>query len=394
MPDSHLPEDEAARYVMGGFTAAERAEFETRLAQSAELRALVRELEEGTVALAMAAPRKSPPSQVWKNIEQAVAKETKRQKFTALWFGWWRNGWAVAVLCLMAWLCVTIFSHITYNYHLATTTDSATNSQPQTTVSDPLPVATSTTVTPPQIQTAVANQLLQEKTREAEALRWQVVELSNQMAHLSQSVTQQQALLAESNRIKFFQMTSEADGGATAAKPLSPALQQAMFMAMAKQLGWLPPNTIAADPASKAPGLTASNQLNVDFVDLRPKTNAPSGASQLQNAEPQTQLAAIDTPAATETTTSVAAFTSGDDLVVAVDTNLAPTGTQLTFYTGTAGQLYQWLGSATLQENPMVVTLSAASAGGMPLTMFSSTSFGTTNVFRFNAPMMGTPVLP
>ena len=63
MPDLHSPENEAARYVLGELTAAERREFETRLAQSAELRVLVRELEEGAVALSMVSPRRRPPQE-------------------------------------------------------------------------------------------------------------------------------------------------------------------------------------------------------------------------------------------------------------------------------------------------------------------------------------------
>ena len=57
MPELHSWEDEAARYLLGELGNVERADFEERLAGSPELRALVRELEEGAVALSMTSPR-------------------------------------------------------------------------------------------------------------------------------------------------------------------------------------------------------------------------------------------------------------------------------------------------------------------------------------------------
>ena len=72
MPESHIIEDEAALYVLGQLGAAERHAFEARLAQSAELRALVGELEASTVALALAVPQHQPPPRVWQRIEDNV----------------------------------------------------------------------------------------------------------------------------------------------------------------------------------------------------------------------------------------------------------------------------------------------------------------------------------
>src|SRR6266404_3922268 len=104
MPEFHSTEDEAARYVLGELSDAERADFEARLAQSAELRALVRDLQEGTVALAMNSPRRRPRPEVWQGIERAVANETKRKLLIPIfWRGWWRNGWAAAAACLLGW---------------------------------------------------------------------------------------------------------------------------------------------------------------------------------------------------------------------------------------------------------------------------------------------------
>src|SRR6266498_2780283 len=89
MSELHLIEDEATLYVLGRLTEAERAEFEAQLAQSAQLRALVRELEEGAVAVAMASPRRRAPQQVWGRIEKAVTQETRLQVISiSFWFRW------------------------------------------------------------------------------------------------------------------------------------------------------------------------------------------------------------------------------------------------------------------------------------------------------------------
>src|SRR5215475_11937904 len=98
MPDFHSTEDEATLYVLGELTAAERAEFEARMAKSVELRQMVRELEEGVGALATGLPRRRPPSEIWSGIEKAVSRQRKPD--VSWWRVFWRNGWAAAVVCL------------------------------------------------------------------------------------------------------------------------------------------------------------------------------------------------------------------------------------------------------------------------------------------------------
>ena len=65
-------------------------------------------------------------------------------------------------------------------------------------------------------------------------LRRQIAVLSNHITLLSQSVTQQQELLLETNRLKFFQLTPFAEGGPNTNMPVSPGLQRALFLAMAR----------------------------------------------------------------------------------------------------------------------------------------------------------------
>src|ERR1700728_1797075 len=109
MPEPYLPEDEAALYVLGALNADQCREFKTRLAESAELRGLVRELEEGAVAVALASPVKRPPQKIWTAIEKAVGKEARPASVQPVFrSAWWRNGWAAAA-CLAACLFYVIW---------------------------------------------------------------------------------------------------------------------------------------------------------------------------------------------------------------------------------------------------------------------------------------------
>ena len=111
MAEIPLPEDEAARYVLGEMDAAERHQFEARLEKSDDLRALVRELESGTVAAAFALPQREPPGQVWQRIEEVVAEETKQEAAnTAFWRIIRRQGgWWAAAACLIGWMLYAIW---------------------------------------------------------------------------------------------------------------------------------------------------------------------------------------------------------------------------------------------------------------------------------------------
>src|SRR5882724_4427161 len=241
MADLYSPEDEAALYVLGELSGAERREFEGRLALSAELCALVRELEEGTVALSMASPQRRPPGEVWLRIEQEVAG-TKRRKIVipAFWIGWWRNGWGAAAACLAGWLLYALWTNRPgAPYVSPAPVATAPNSQTATNLPPSHEDNTRNIASQRNIESNAAVQFLQSKLQENNSLRWQVAELTNQMTHLSQAFAQQQGLLAESSRLKFFQLGSPSGSNGTTA-PVSPALQRALVLAMARELGWAP----------------------------------------------------------------------------------------------------------------------------------------------------------
>src|SRR6185312_16223357 len=115
MPDFHSTEDEATLYVLGELTAAERREFEARMAKSVELRQMVRELEEGAVVLSTGLPRRRPPSEIWSGIEKAVGRQ-RQSGAAGRWGIFWRNGWAATALCLVGWLLYAILLN---HHHIA-----------------------------------------------------------------------------------------------------------------------------------------------------------------------------------------------------------------------------------------------------------------------------------
>ena len=111
---------------------------------------------------------------------------------------------------------------------------------------------------------------------------------------------------------------------------LSPALQRAIFLAMARELGWLPPASQAgADGITLDPG--SSNSWNVDFVDLRPgATNLPPPKLEIQDTVNQSAAPAPALGAA------IPAFISGNNLIMAIDSSIAAKGSYVGVSTGSA----------------------------------------------------------
>src|ERR1700759_3567520 len=105
MPEPHPSEEKAAQYLLGGLSESERREFEAELANSAELRALLRELEESSVLLAMTSPQRRPPAKVWQSIERGITKSAEStEPIPTFWTGRAWQGWAAAAVLLSGWL--------------------------------------------------------------------------------------------------------------------------------------------------------------------------------------------------------------------------------------------------------------------------------------------------
>lgn len=386
MPDLYSPEDEAALYVLGELTAAERREFETRLAQSAELRALVRELEEGAVALSMASPRRRPPREAWTRIEKAVTGETKAV-FPVFWIGWWRHGWAAAAACLVGWLLYALWPHRPGPSDASPApVVTGVNSQPGATLADTHQDNTRNRTRQDNAENNATLQLLRARTQEIGALRWQIAELTNRMTHLSQALAQQQALLSESSRLKFFQLSPPSAGSSGATTPqVSPDLQRALFLGMTRELGWAPSGASSEVGGTDS---TRTNHAGVDFVDLRPGSNSVPASIGRSRVELESAGVSESSSLASASSNAIPGFVSGTSAVLAFDSSVVPTGSSLTFWTATSWGQFQSLGAVVLGNNPMVVTIPFAVTTweGGNVTVVAATANGSSNVIgQFSA---------
>lgn len=420
MADDQSNEDAALSYVLGELNDAERREFESRLATSVELRNLVNELESGLVATAMTAPRRRPSAEIWRRIEKAVLKERKLlPKFPIFWFAWMRNGWAVAAACLAGWL---FYAFLT-NRHSAFIAEQLKISRHQVAAlnaASPLPAHESTHSSTIIVTNIASVELLQARTQEIMELRGKVAQMETKTAQLSHLLGQQQALLNESSRIKFYHLAPvSAYGDTVNTAPPSPGLQRALSMALARDLGWLPAGSTSAPQTGGGLPPAPVNIGGVDFIDLRPDSQniyrqPPSqpqngssqpavdnstAATQVQpqaqpqtqpqnsssqptvdnsantaQVQPQTQPQTTSTATSTETTVSnptIPAYVSGDNLVVALDSTVVPAGSAVTLTASDANQ-NETGGSFILGNNPAVITL--------PVIGFSSSSFAPTYI--------------
>ncbi|HEU0011811.1 MAG TPA: hypothetical protein VFT34_18495 [Verrucomicrobiae bacterium] len=395
MPDLHLPEDEAARYLLGELPAEERRAFEARLARSVELRSLVRELEEGAVALSMASPRRRPPAEVWTRVEKIMGDEARRKVVVrANWLAWWRSGWAAAAACLVGWMFYAFWVNRHGPAQVSPAPVAATVEAPPGLpfTDSQLDITRNVTPQSPADNNAIL-QLLQARTQELGALRWQITALTNRMTQLSRALTDQRALLAESSRLKFFQLAPPSPSGASASAttaPISTNLQRALFLAMARELGWLAPTS---SPPVSEPGnrqawqtnfsnTTPTDQVGVDFVDLRPTSNSVAASTGQSQTELEPTGASEPPFQGSASTNAIPGFVSGTNAVLAFDSSVVPTGSALTFWTSTSPAQSQSLGTAVLGNNPMVVTIPFAvtSWSGGNVTVIAATPNGPSNV--------------
>jgi TolA-binding protein len=394
MPDLHSPENEAALYVLGELTAAERCEFEARLARSAELRGLVRELEEGAVALSMASPRRRPPQEVWTRIEKSVTGKTRRRAVIPLFgAGWWGYGWAAAAACLAGWLLYALWTPRPGSPRLpAGTVAAGVNSLPAETLADSQPAKSTTPGRTDDAENTAALQALQSSAQEIGVLRRQMAELTNRVAQLSQALAQRQALLTEASRLKFFQLGPFSAGRNGAMNvPVSPELQRALLLAMARELGWTPPGA-----ASETGGIesTRTNQSGVDFVDLRPdRNNAAPATDQLPVELAQTGEAGLSS-LGVASSNAIPGFVSGTNAVLAFDASVVAAGSSLTFLTPLSSGGFQSLGTTVLGNNPLVVTIPFAASGlaGGNVFVIAGTASGSSAVIgQFSTPGVTSP---
>jgi hypothetical protein len=168
---------------------------------------------------------------------------------------------------------------------------------------------------------------------------------------------------------------------------LSPQLQQALFLGMARELGWLDSESRAEPDGVALEHSRGTNQFPVDFVDLRPRTNFVPSPLTKAELEKQAEESAIQPPAGASVP-NIPAFVSGDSLIVAVDSTIAPSGSQLSF--STRGNVQAPLGTAILGSNPLVVTLPLSTvAGNGGSVIINVNNAGGQSQIQFVAPVAG-----
>ncbi len=97
MAENPMPIDEVEDYCFGRLTPADSRRFEARLARDAALQRHLRELEEGVLALALAAPPLRPPREAWTNIQAGLARERQPGLVSPVaLLDWLLRGWPLA----------------------------------------------------------------------------------------------------------------------------------------------------------------------------------------------------------------------------------------------------------------------------------------------------------
>lgn len=329
MVDLHPFEDEAARYVLGEMDTAERRGFESQLERSAELRALVRELEAGMTAAALACPSHRPPPELWQCIERAVAEDARAETVVALEprTRWLPYAWAAAA-CVMGGLLLSVW--LTRNSSDWKPTQAEV--QPPSSGSQREDVQTYGTLVshpaPPSSQNTTNSTSGKRPARSSEPA---------------------------SRPIRFF--SGAAASNAVSSPPLPAELQQALFVAVSRDLG---------GASEREP--VAVDGVNV--VDLRPPEAVP-----------------LTPPAMVTATGALVGGIAGDTLYLVFSSNTVPRGQELQFWVDTPEDGEQLLGTASLDEDPLVIMIptsgptSVMGQGGGTLTVIGVSPTGSSNVF-------------
>lgn len=386
-PKPHPQADEAARYVLDQLPANARHAFELQLTQSAELRALVQELEEGVEAMARAVPQRPPPPQAWNPIEQAIAREVERKIVRPL-FGntWWRSGWAAAAACAVAFIGYAWWpksSPVPQVKPGATEVVTLVQSAPHEVISSRPTNARSESAFPTNVLTvAELKPAALGTSPELASLRWQIASMQAQLEQLADVVAQQKAVLAEPGRFKFFPLASASgEAGVTPTAPLSPGLQRAMFYAMARDMGWLPGLAARQNPNGGA-GAAATTFAGIDFVDMNSTATTAEASSVAASSTSTDATTSEAAPLSVASTGGIGipGGTSKDYVFFALDKTIVPRGSPVTFWSAD-GQVI--IGSTVVNDNPTVVKIPINRIGdGMTVSL--STFAGNSNIGNFH----------
>ncbi len=386
-PERHPQADEAARYVFGQLSPKARHEFEVQLTQSAELRLLVQELEEGLEAMARAVPQRRPPPQTWAPIEEAIAREAQRKVVTPLWANWWRSGWAAAAACLIAFSSYAWWMQRHQNPPAtppATGVELAVGTpQAELTPVQPAPVRLDAGRPTNKVITVIPKPPAEATSLELASLRWQITALKSQLENLSEVVSQQKAILTEPGRFKFFLPASVPAGTDEATAPaLSPGLQRAITYAMARDLGWLPRPSQTTTPNDNARAAAVTTISGIDFVEFNQSQNtalAASAGTQVQSEETDapTKAAPVTVRRGSGNIPGYFQNDPGNEAVVfAIDPTIVSRGSMVEMWGTSATGSLLLIGRALTGDNPMVLRMPTEGISG-DLTITASQTSGT-----------------
>ena len=334
MSESSPNQEEALRYVLGELREGERRRFESRLKDSSELRATVREMQEGTLALALSMPQRVPPVEVLKAVQSAVARERTRKRSFQLFR---RRLLAISLplaACLIGGVILSVFW--INGHHQPTEPGSQASLAPMANSNFPNFVVASTSTNTRSSESARTEAVTlpprtepSPTTKDVAFLHRQVVELNTKVAQLSRELDSQSALASVSSQLKLLQLINPGAGADENAGVPTPSVeeQRLLLLALERQLGWVQPTqTLSPNPRAKTSSLAPGEgtESSVDFVDLNP--NDPDIA---QDSNPQTSAApatAATDPLSSTTNSSIPGFVFGTNLVFVLNpSHLPPT---------------------------------------------------------------------
>jgi hypothetical protein len=377
MPDPIPHADDATAYVLGALGARERRRFEARLKKSAELQKVVRVLEMGSIGLALTAPRREPPARLWEGIQAAVTHECEKRE-RAVGRAWLRSAVGIAACAVVGWLAYTLWHTRASSSSPSLAAGSAAAGSAANSAAPALARAVSQTPAASNIADHSPRERRARRPSESATLRERVGDLEGQVAHLTHTVTQQQAMPADVHRFTFVNSGPASPDGTTGGQITapSPELQRALLLGVARQLGWMPsaPAPPPVNPNPPAP----QNEPTVEFVDL-PPVDAPSSESQTASIPTQgSSPAATSEESGLQSAASIPLFVSGTNLVFAVNSSVVPAGTEfINVFSANAGGPSAYHGRVMLGIGATVVTVPLFQLRAWDNSALSQTSPGT-----------------
>jgi hypothetical protein len=384
MTDEAAIEDRAVLYVLGELTPDERAEFELRLDSSPELRVLVGDLQSGTEALARAVPRQPLPSGLWSEIESAIDAE-RRVVAVSFRRKWAWVGWAAAA-CFAGWLLLGLGVDRSNKPTIADAPELGTPQSPTAVTASHPEGAPLRTGLPSPSGSPTPTIAQRSGVSPHDPLQERIAALEGRMAEISQTLTQRPPVAGAVGLggIRFFQLPADGQALGPGAPALSPEMQRALLLALARELARQQPG---GDGMLGSQSLAVENGLGVDFIDLVSGSRGQIATNAAPELRAQAQSAPGEFRASESTTTDravlagtggITGFVNGDRTVLIVAGSSVPAGYDHVSVTGfSAAGTATTYGSFSVTGNPVVVSVpnSGAPGAGGSLVLTADSTF-------------------